>query len=321
MFDASSMSPGLEAPHGDPAPRPRRRPHTRPRPRHGLLHRGHGPAAGRARRRHGLPQVLGRGGPPLAPAALRPADRAGPVQLPGRARGRPAPTSRSASTDYGCQVAADQQGRGGRAGRVDPVRDPVRPDHGAGLRRREDRQPPRQAATRRRCRRRTCPGIAPPRHGPHARSTPRRSARPHAFFQDVLGFRITEQVLDGNGHQLGVWLERSPLPARHRDRQRAQRRAAPLRLLARRLGPRPQGRRHPRLQRRADRPGPDPARGHPRQHHLLLRPARHPQRGLHRRLPPGPGLPEPSPGPRTSSAAGLFYYENVVSQRFLRFHT
>ncbi len=32
------------------------------------------------------------------------------------------------------------------------------------------------------------------------------------FFMDVLGFRITEQLLDGNGHQLGSWLERSNSP-------------------------------------------------------------------------------------------------------------
>ena len=32
------------------------------------------------------------------------------------------------------------------------------------------------------------------------------------FFQEVLGFRLTEQVLDGNGHQLGVWLERRHSP-------------------------------------------------------------------------------------------------------------
>ena len=32
------------------------------------------------------------------------------------------------------------------------------------------------------------------------------------FFMDVLGFRITEQLLDGNGHQLGTWLERSNSP-------------------------------------------------------------------------------------------------------------
>jgi catechol 2,3-dioxygenase len=32
------------------------------------------------------------------------------------------------------------------------------------------------------------------------------------FFMDVLGFRITEQLLDGNGHQLGTWLERSHSP-------------------------------------------------------------------------------------------------------------
>ena len=33
-----------------------------------------------------------------------------------------------------------------------------------------------------------------------------------AFFRSVLGFRMTEQVLDANGHQLGVWLERSHSP-------------------------------------------------------------------------------------------------------------
>ena len=32
------------------------------------------------------------------------------------------------------------------------------------------------------------------------------------FYMDVLGFRITEQLLDGNGHQLGAWLERSHSP-------------------------------------------------------------------------------------------------------------
>ena len=32
------------------------------------------------------------------------------------------------------------------------------------------------------------------------------------FYMDVLGFRITEQLLDGNGHQLGTWLERSHSP-------------------------------------------------------------------------------------------------------------
>lgn len=32
------------------------------------------------------------------------------------------------------------------------------------------------------------------------------------FYMDVLGFRITEQLLDGNGHQMATWLERSHSP-------------------------------------------------------------------------------------------------------------
>ena len=217
-------------------------------------------------------------------------------------RGRPA-RARDAARRRRLPGTPGRRGRGGRAGRVDPVRDPARPDHGAGLGPREDRQHPRQAQPVARSRRRTC--RASPRPGwTTCSSTPRRSASPTRSSTRCSGLRMTEQVLDANGHQLGVWLERSQLPARHRDRQRSQRRAAPLRVLARRLGPRPQVGRHPRLQRRPDRPGPDPARRHPRQHHLLLRPARHPQRGLHRRLQARPGLPAESPGPRTSSAAG-----------------
>ena len=85
MFEPSSVtSPGRH--RGNPAPCPRRRSHPRPRAVHRLLHRGAWPAAGRARRGHRVPQVLGRGGPSLGPAPLRPAHRLGPVQLPGRAR-------------------------------------------------------------------------------------------------------------------------------------------------------------------------------------------------------------------------------------------
>ena len=32
------------------------------------------------------------------------------------------------------------------------------------------------------------------------------------FYMEVLGFRLTEQLLDGNGHQIGVWMERSHSP-------------------------------------------------------------------------------------------------------------
>ena len=221
---------------------------------------------------------------------------------------------------YGCHVQRVSQGRGRRPGRVDPLRDPSgqimelvwdleKTGNILGKHNPSPVPPP------------DLPGIAPPAHRPPAdqrrggrRGRTRSSGR-------CSGFRLTEQVLDGNGHQLGVWLGRIALAARHRDRQRPQRRAAPLGVLARRLGPRPQGGRHPGLQRRADRPGPDPARRHPRQHHLLLRPARHPQRGVHRRLLARPGLPEIITWTEDQFGRGLFYYENVISQRFLRFHT
>ena len=32
------------------------------------------------------------------------------------------------------------------------------------------------------------------------------------FFTDVLGFRVTEQLLDGDGHQAATWMERSHSP-------------------------------------------------------------------------------------------------------------
>ena len=48
-------------------------------------------------------------------------------------------------------------------------------------------------------------GIAPPRMD-HMLVNAEEVAESAAFFIDVLGMRMTEQVLDGNGHQLGVWL-------------------------------------------------------------------------------------------------------------------
>ena len=51
-------------------------------------------------------------------------------------------------------------------------------------------------------------GIAPPRLD-HMLIHAEEVAETGAFFRDVLGFRLTEQVLDGNGHQLGIWLQRS----------------------------------------------------------------------------------------------------------------
>ncbi|MGH8931215.1 MAG: catechol 2,3-dioxygenase [Egibacteraceae bacterium] len=55
------------------------------------------------------------------------------------------------------------------------------------------------------------PGIAPPRMD-HVLVTAEEVGEAAAFYMDVLGFRLTEQLLDGNGHQLGVWMERSHSP-------------------------------------------------------------------------------------------------------------
>ena len=55
------------------------------------------------------------------------------------------------------------------------------------------------------------PGIAPPRLD-HMLISAEEVGETHAFFKDVLKFRMTEQVLDANGHQLGVWMERSHSP-------------------------------------------------------------------------------------------------------------
>ena len=55
------------------------------------------------------------------------------------------------------------------------------------------------------------PGIAPPRLD-HMLINAEEVAESASFFTKVLGFRMTEQVLDANGHQMGVWLERSHSP-------------------------------------------------------------------------------------------------------------
>lgn len=54
-------------------------------------------------------------------------------------------------------------------------------------------------------------GIAPPRMD-HLLVTAEEVGEATRFYMDVLGFRLTEQLLDGNGHQIGVWLERSHSP-------------------------------------------------------------------------------------------------------------
>ena len=54
-------------------------------------------------------------------------------------------------------------------------------------------------------------GIAPPRMD-HLLVTAEEVGEASKFYMDVLGFRLTEQLLDGDGHQIGTWLERSHSP-------------------------------------------------------------------------------------------------------------
>ncbi len=54
-------------------------------------------------------------------------------------------------------------------------------------------------------------GIAPPRID-HLLVTAEEVPEASKFYTDVLGFRLTEQLLDGDGHQIGTWMERSHSP-------------------------------------------------------------------------------------------------------------
>jgi len=54
-------------------------------------------------------------------------------------------------------------------------------------------------------------GIAPPRMD-HLLVTAEEVGDASKFYMDVLGFRLTEQLLDGDGHQIGTWMERSHSP-------------------------------------------------------------------------------------------------------------
>ena len=271
-----------------------------------------------ARGRPGLLQVLGRGGPPLAADALRPAHRAGLVHLPRRARGRPA-RLREAPRRLRLPGRAGEQGRGGRAGRVDPLRGAVRPDHGAGLGHREDRQHPRQAQP--------VAGAAagPARHraaahGPHAVNAEEvgEAAR---FFQEVLGLRLTEQVLDGNGHQLGVWLRAAPTP-----RTTSRSSTGPTA----RCTTSPSGSTTGTTSARPPTSWPTTACRSTRARPGTASPAATPSTSSTRsasatRCSPAATAPTRTPEIITWTedkfGQGLFYYENVISQRFLRVHT
>jgi catechol 2,3-dioxygenase len=54
-------------------------------------------------------------------------------------------------------------------------------------------------------------GIAPPRMD-HVLINAEEVGEATKFYMEVLGFRLTEQLLGSNGHPLGVWLERSHTP-------------------------------------------------------------------------------------------------------------
>ncbi len=53
--------------------------------------------------------------------------------------------------------------------------------------------------------------IAPPRMD-HVLVTAEEVPEATRFYMDVLGFRLTEQLLDGEGRQIGTWMERSHSP-------------------------------------------------------------------------------------------------------------
>src|SRR4029453_12210810 len=126
-------------------------------------------------------------------------------------------------------------------------------------------------------------GIAPPRLD-HIFVTAEDVDEGTRFFREVLGFRLTEQILADDGHQLATWLEVSHTP---HDIALVTGPNGGVHHFAFWLGDWKRGRR-PR--RPSGLPGgphgrrPAPPRGHPRLHRLLLRPPRQPQRGVHRRL-------------------------------------
>lgn len=54
-------------------------------------------------------------------------------------------------------------------------------------------------------------GIAPPRID-HLLINAEEVGEAAKFYMEVLGFRLTEQLIGGNGHPIGVWMERSHSP-------------------------------------------------------------------------------------------------------------
>jgi hypothetical protein len=122
------------------------------------------------------------------------------------------------------------------------------------------------------------PGIAPPRMD-HLLVTAEEVGEAATFYTSVLGFRITEQLLDGNGHQIGTWMERSFSPHDLAIVWPSGHTTSPGSTTGSRCAKQPHSpQRHPTRRRS------HASRHHPWLHDLLLRPAGHPQRGVHRRL-------------------------------------
>ncbi|WP_088314393.1 catechol 2,3-dioxygenase [Kineosporia sp. R_H_3] len=162
-------------------------------------------------------------------------------------------------------------------------------------------------------------GIAPPRMD-HLLINAEEVGEAYRFFKEVLGFRMTEQVLDANGHQLGVWMERSHSPhdvaivngpngALHHfafwlDDWDHVRKAADI------------------LAYNGVQIDQGPTRhGVTRGNTIYF----FDPLGIRNEVFTGGYSPDPDFPAITWSeeqfGRGLFYYENVVSQRFLRFHT
>ena len=221
---------------------------------------------------------------------------------------------------YGCQVAAGQQGRGDRAGRVDPLRGAVRPDHGAGLGHREDRQHPRQAQPRHPSRRPTC--RASRRRGwTTCWSTPRRSPSPPLLPSMCWACGSPSRCSTATATSSASGSRAAPTPrttSRSSTAPTAPCTTGPTGSTTGTTSARPPTRspttacRSTRARRATASPAATPSTSSTR------------SASATRSSPAATGstrTPRSSPGPRTDFGKGLFYYENVISQRFLRMHT
>ena len=268
-----------------------RRPGAGSRARDGVLRRGGRAGRDRAHRRRArrarVPEGVGRAPAPLVdpqPAAHLRARLAG---IQGRARGRPR--------------RAAGQGRGDRC-EHDPPRSPASSRSVRATSCGSSRPPvtwsssnTAQMQVGNRMPKLNPPigpeglkGMAPPRID-HVFLMCEHINATTDFFRDVLGFRMTEQILADDGYQLASFLERShsthdvafltgPDGGFHHvaywvDEWNDLR----------------QRRRHVRLPRRHRRRRPHPSRRHARLRALLLRPGGQPQRALHRWLLVRPG--------------------------------